>query len=431
MTEPPGQDAASLDTIAHLTLQLGRILLVNGSDTEQVQALMGRFTAALGAEINLLVSYEALLVTLISGDRIRTKIGYRLPGAGVGMSAIEAINHLVDDVCARRLPLDEIRSALDAIEHVPPAYPRWLVIAALGVTAASLGRLFGGDWLACCAAGLAGTVGTWLRLALGRRHVNPVLSVFLVALVSGIVGGGTVHLGTSATPALSLVAPAMILVPGVPLINGILDMIRNHMTIGLSRIGFAGLIVLGIALGVFAATRLTGVGVPVASATVTVGVAQDALFSALAAGGYALLFNVRARMAWACGVCGVASHTLRTLLFHFGLDLISGTLIGALATGILAQGVARHFRAPPVALAFPGVVAMVPGAYAFRAVFGTLQIAQATADPALATETFSLIATVVLMLGAIAVGVAAPALLLPPRSGAHGAGPRGGWPLAH
>ena len=217
------------------------------------------------------------------------------------MSAIEAINRLVDDAGGGRLHLDEVRAALDAIEHQPPAYPRWLVVVGLGVTAASLSRLFGGDWLACLAAGLAGAIGTWVRLEFGRRQVNPVLSAFIVALLSGIVGGVIVAFGTSSTPALSLVAPAMILVPGVPLINGILDMIRNHVTMGLSRLGFAALVVLAIALGVFAATRLTRVAVPVDSATLTVGVPQDAFFSALAAGGYALLFSVRARMAWACG----------------------------------------------------------------------------------------------------------------------------------
>ena len=63
MTAPARQDAASLDTLAHLTLQLGRILLLNGSDTEQVQASMARFAAAFGVETNLLVSYEAVLVT--------------------------------------------------------------------------------------------------------------------------------------------------------------------------------------------------------------------------------------------------------------------------------------------------------------------------------------------------------------------------------
>jgi uncharacterized membrane protein YjjB (DUF3815 family) len=140
------------------------------------------------------------------------------------------------------------------------------------------------------------------------------------------------------------------------------------------------------------------------------------LFSALAAGGFALLFNVPGRMAWVCAICGVASHTLRTLLVHLGIDLIAGTLIGSVVVGLLAQGFAHHFRAPAVAMAFPGVVAMVPGAYAFRAVFGTLQIAEATASGAIINETLSLLATVGLMVGAIAVGVAAPALLFPPRS---------------
>jgi len=217
----------------------------------------------------------------------------------------------------------------------------------------------------------------------------------------------------------------MILVPGVPLINGILDMIRNHVMMGISRLGFAALVVMAISLGVFAATLITRIGVPVDAPTRTIGVPEDALFSALAAGGYALLFSVRARMAWACGLCGVASHTLRTLLFHYGIDLVTGTLAGALLAGVLAQGFARYFRAPAVALAFPGVVAMIPGAYAFRAVFGTLRIAEATADSATVTGTLSLSATVVLMVGAIAVGVAAPALVFPVNRGGSERGAAG------
>lgn len=419
MAQAPADHAAWLDTLAHSTLQLGRILLLNGADTEQVQVSATRFAAAFGADVNLLVSYEAVLATLAAGGHIRTKIGFRVPGMGVGMSAIEAVNRLVDDAANGRLRLEMAQAALDAIEHHAPAYPMWMVTVALGITAASLGRLFGGDWLACGAAGLAGAIGTWLRLKLGSQHVNPVVTVFVVALVSGIVGGLAIRLGPTSTPALPLVAPAMILVPGVPLINGILDMIRSHVTIGLSRLGFATLAVLAIALGVFGAARLTSANVPVASPTLTISVTQDALFSALAAGGYALLFNVPARMAWACGVCGIASHTLRTLLFQFGFDLLAGTLIGALVVGFLAQAFARHFRAPAVALAFPGVVAMVPGVYAFRAVFGTLQIAGSAASVATVNETLSLLATVGLMVGAIAVGIAAPASLFPSRSPAR------------
>jgi hypothetical protein len=51
-------------------------------------------------------------------------------------------------------------------------------------------------------------------------------------------------------------------------------------------------------------------------------------------------------------------------------------------------------------------------------VFGTLQIAQGVADPAIIADLLSLLATVLLMVGATAVGVAVPALVFPARSSA-------------
>jgi uncharacterized membrane protein YjjP (DUF1212 family) len=410
---PSVPDSAQMEDVAHLALQVGRLLMLNGADTEQAQNAVLRFAAAFGCEANLLVTYEALLVTLVAGDHFRTKIGHRLPGMNVGMRAVQAVGDVVEDAATARLSPAEAGRRLDAIEHAPPAYPRWLVMAALGVTSASLSRLFGGDWGAFVVAGVAGALATWPRLELGARRANPVLAAFAVALLGGVIGGIGVRLGATASPALCLVAPCMVLVPGVPLINGVRDLIRNHVTLGLSRLGFAGLVVSAIALGLFAATALTGVRIPVAGQTLVIGAAQDAVFSALAAAGFALLFGVPARMAWACAICGVASHTLRVGLFDFGVDLISGTLLGALAAGLLAMAFARRFHAPAVAFAFPGVVPLVPGAYAFRAFIGGLEIAHGATDPSLVADTFSLVLTATLMVAGIAVGIAAPALLFP------------------
>jgi uncharacterized membrane protein YjjB (DUF3815 family) len=114
-------------------------------------------------------------------------------------------------------------------------------------------------------------------------------------------------------------------------------------------------------------------------------------------------------------VCGIASHTLRTVCLHIGIDIISGTLLGALATGTLAELFGRRFHAPAAAFAFPGVVAMVPGSYAFRMVIGSLQIANGATDPTLITATLALGTEVMLMLAAIAIGIAAPALVFPKR----------------
>lgn len=396
-------------------MQAGRLLLVNGADTAQAMDAVVRFAAAFDCEAHLAVSYEALILTIVSGPDFRTKIGYRLPGMNVGMGAVDAVNALVATASSGRLALTDARAALDRIEHAASVYPKWLVIAALGVTAASLCRLFGGDWGSVAIAGVAGAVASWPRVVLAARHVNPVLAAFVVALIGGIVGGAGTHAWITRSAALCLVAPAMILVPGVPLINGVQDLIRGHATLGVSRLGFAATILSAIAMGLVAATMLTGVRIPVAAATTVVAVWQDALFSALAAAGFAVLFGVPPRRAWACILCGIASHTLRTSLFSAGVDLIGGTLAGALAASFLAALFAARYRAPPAAFAFAGVVALVPGAYAFRAVVGGLAIAHGTADAALVSDTLAVALSAGLMVAAIAVGVAAPALLSPSR----------------
>ena len=411
MTGSAGPDAAQVEAVAHTVLLLGRLLLQNGADTGRVMSAVERVATAFGCEGHVLVTYESLLVTLVAGAHVRTRIGHRVPAMNVGLAAIEAVGRVVDDAARGVLGLDGVRRALEAVERRPPEYNHWLVAAALGLTAASLSRLFGGDWPAFAASWLAGFAGTWLRQALGRRGANPVAVAFAVSCFGGVIGGAAVRLGVSTTPSLCLIAPGMIIVPGVPFINGCLDMMRNLVTLGLSRLSFAALVTVTIGMGLFAATLVTGAAIPVEEPARVIPVAEDAVFSALAAAGYALLFDVRARIAWACVLCGVVSHTTRTIGVHLGVDLVAGTLIGALAAGFLAQGFAWHFRAPAVAFAFPGVVAMVPGSYAFRAVVGALAIERGAATPALAQATLALGIDVVLMVAAIAVGVAAPAVL--------------------
>jgi uncharacterized membrane protein YjjB (DUF3815 family) len=59
---------------------------------------------------------------------------------------------------------------------------------------------------------------------------------------------------------------------------------------------------------------------------------------------------------------------------------------------------------------FPGVVALVPGSYAFRAIVASLQIVQETGNssPTLLANAASLVVAAILLTGAIALGVAIP-----------------------
>lgn len=409
---------ARIDEVAHLALKIGRLLLANGDDTAEVEVAVTRFAQVFGGEASVVVNYEALIVTVALDDALRTKVGRRVPAMNVGLGAVAAVNDVLAAVASGKRDLAWVAAELDRVEHAPAFYSRWIVVVAMGLTAASLARLFGADWGTFGIVWLAGSVGMWLRQELAKRDLNLVFIPFAAALVSGTVGGLGVLLGWAGTPALCLVAPGMIIVPGVPLINGVQDLIRNHVSVGLARLVFGAMVTIAIAFGLYGAMVITGVRIPVDSPMTPLPVRVDALFSALAAVGYAALFGVPPRIAWACLVCGVASHALRTLLMHAGVQMVAATLLGALAVGFLAQIFARRFRAPAATFAFPGVVAMVPGSFAFRAVVGSLEIAAAGANaaPALVAETLALYLSCVLMTAAIAVGIAAPLIIWPSRS---------------
>jgi uncharacterized membrane protein YjjP (DUF1212 family) len=407
MTDVSAKTAAA-EEVAHLALLLGRYLLITGADTARVQDAVERFANGLGFQTHLLVGYEALLLTVISGGEFRTKVGSHVAALTVDMTAAQELYRIVDDTAAGRLDVAAARTRILAVEPGRPLYPQWLVAAALGLTAASLSWLFGGDLSVFVASFFAGAAAILVQQQLRRRNVHPLAVTFFSALAGGVVGGFGMRLHPGAAPALCLIAPGMILVPGVPLINATCDAIFNNISLSLARLASAVLVVTAIAFGLFAANVLTGIGIPTSAAAPLLPIPQDVLFSALATIGYVFLFNVTWRVAGACIICGLCSHSLRTALMHLGLDIVIGTLIGSMVAGFLAHLFARRFAAPPATFAFPGVVAMVPGSYAFRAVVASLKIMHvADASPApLPAQTMSLYISTVLLTAAIAIGLA-------------------------
>lgn len=144
-------------------------------------------------------------------------------------------------------------------------------------------------------------------------------------------------------------------------------------------------------------------------------VAQDAFWSALAAVGFAVLFNVPKRTLMGCALGGAFGHSLRTLLMHtLGFDLELATLAGSTLIGFLGLFFARRWKAPLPIFTVSAAVTMVPGSLAYRTMMGILQLSLLT-DPAagatILVETSITGIRTALILGAIGVGIAAPSLL--------------------
>ncbi len=143
----------------------------------------------------------------------------------------------------------------------------------------------------------------------------------------------------------------------------------------------------------------------------------DAFWSAVAAVGFAILFNVPRYSLPACALTGALGHAFRAaLIISFGLPVEAATLLAGTAVGFLGELFARHYHIPRLIFVVPGVIPMVPGVFAYRTMLGIFELAGvanltavASAEVLLQTAVYAI--RTGLILAGLSFGIIAPNLL--------------------
>src|SRR3989454_9557202 len=92
---------------------------------------------------------------------------------------------------------------------------------------------------------------------------SDLLQPLCAALLAGIIGALAVRYQLSSSLRLVAVCPCMILVPGPHVLNGMMDLVGARVSLGASRLLYAGLVILAISAGLLLGLRLLDVSFPV------------------------------------------------------------------------------------------------------------------------------------------------------------------------
>ncbi len=252
-------DRQTLADIVDLALSAGQILIENGAESRRVEETVRSMGAGLGCDWgDVFVSYDAIVVSYSSGGEFRTKIRH-VNRSGVNMTPIAAISHLTHRVATGQYDRFQVRSELRRIRTTPRHYNRWQTILTVGLACAAFSRLFGGDWRVFFVTLFAASGAMFVRQELAKRDFNTLLVVIITATVAGLLVGGFNYFQLVSQPGIALAAAVLLLVPGVPFINAVEDMIKGHVVVGLAQAATGVLIILAIALGLILAMQLTGI----------------------------------------------------------------------------------------------------------------------------------------------------------------------------
>ena len=140
---------------------------------------------------------------------------------------------------------------------------------------------------------------------------------------------------------------------------------------------------------------------------------EDAFWSAVAATGFAILFNVPSHALPGCAFAAACGHALRSWMIQLGLPIEPASLMAATLVGFLGVYFARKIHSPTAIFTVPAVIPMVPGTFAFRAMLGILEITNMGvfgSTPVMVEAGLNAVKTG-LILAALAGGIIAPRLL--------------------
>lgn len=139
---------------------------------------------------------------------------------------------------------------------------------------------------------------------------------------------------------------------------------------------------------------------------------DDALFSAIPAIGFAMLFNVPARLLPLCAIGGAAGHASRTLMMHMGLGIEPASLLAAAFIGVIGVYWSRRYLVPRPVFTVASMIPMIPGTFAFKTIIGIFAL---HAD-GYSVEVMSIISknglTTLFILMALCFGLAIPSVVL-------------------
>ena len=354
--------------VLELASDAGHILLENGAEISRVEETMKRIAEHYGEDRE---HFFVLSNGIFTTGQSYANVDF-IPIKGARLDKVVEVNQLSREITAGRHSLEEARARLEQIRCLPEK-PLWERILGGMLGSAAFCAIFGGSFMDCAAALVAGTV-TYVTLAL---LCAPRMSKALGNICSGAVGTLLCILfhqwGFGHSLGNMIIGTLIPLIPGAAFTNGLRDIADEDYLAGVTRLLDALLVFLSIAIGVcvtFLIHSFIAGGMIQLNGTLTDPV--TALFpiqlaaAFLGTAAFAVLFGVPRKYYIPAGVVGMVGWASYLLVVRFTpLSLVGGTLVASTIVAFLSRFFAVNLKCPGTVFLVCGEFPLIPGAGVF------------------------------------------------------------------
>ncbi len=243
--------------LSEFLLDFTNALMGSGTQTSRVLRNVERLAENFDCRADVIILPKTIIMTLSAaagGGNPVTSVR-KISPAVPDFTVLSNLRILSWEAYRQRMGLAECREKFREATGVKR--PSWITTALI-VSAgnAAFCQLFGGLY-AVPLVFLSTLAGFWVRGLLLKSRINIFMVFALAAFVSAFIAG----LGARLIPAeadVALSTSVLYLIPGVPLLNSMIDLMDGHALAGFSRLTHAAQLILAMAFGLFFSTLVLG-----------------------------------------------------------------------------------------------------------------------------------------------------------------------------
>ena len=246
--------------VSDLLMNFATSLMGAGSHTSRIVRNVSRMAEVFNYDVSITVFQKSIFMTLVSFDdsSVRYTAIQKINPMSLNFRTISDLSALSWSVYDNKLPIEEIRAEYNDI-MCKPRLNDWIVVLLVACANASFCKLFMGDSYAMLFVFLSTFIAFFVRQRMLAHHINHFLVFITCAFISSMIAGISVIMNIGDTPDVALATSVLFLIPGVPMINSILDILEGHVLAGTSRLINAANLIICIAIGFFFTIQILGI----------------------------------------------------------------------------------------------------------------------------------------------------------------------------
>ncbi|MGN1263759.1 MAG: threonine/serine exporter ThrE family protein [Prevotella sp.] len=263
VTEPDKgkQDATALPSVQEAAVFLAEYaswMLGCGATCIRIEKNVDRMAAAFDMEDDISIMPSHVQVSVWKGSVTYARMVVRKARlCGISFDLNARLSRLSWEVADRKV---DYSAALKQFEDIIRIHPtgKWEVLVLASLANAAFCRLFGGDGVAMLLVFLSTLAGYRLKQLMLEDGRNVRLTFLCASFFSAAISAGGHVFDWGTTPEIALGTSVLYLIPGVPYINAVSDMMDRHYLCSFSRFMDAALLTACLSAGLCAGMLILG-----------------------------------------------------------------------------------------------------------------------------------------------------------------------------